>query len=75
MWLWLRSILAFGAAAIGGLAGFMGTGGMAGGFAWIILFGDKPWPAWSEPAIAAIALLGAAVTGTLFAVSAFRATS
>lgn len=39
-----------------GIAGGIYGAGLAAGFAWLFLFGDSPWPAWSEPAILAVAL-------------------
>lgn len=34
-----------------GLAGGVYAAGIAAGFAWLFLFGDNPWPDWSEGAI------------------------
>ena len=56
--------------ALGGLAGgacglllggaaASGAAGILAGFAWIFVFGDDPWPAYAEPAIA----IGALVVG------------
>jgi hypothetical protein len=72
---WIRYVIAVFAAAIGFFAGLMGAGGIAGGFAWIFLFGDEPWPSWSDTVILAAAIIGGAVVATLFAVSAWRATA
>ena len=56
---WLRILLTIVAAAFGGWAGLIAIGGGAAGIAWIFLFGDDPWPAWSDPVIMSIALAGA----------------
>jgi len=39
-----------------GIAGAAYAAAFASGVAWLFLFGDSPWPAWSEPAILAVAV-------------------
>jgi hypothetical protein len=39
-----------------GIAGGIYAGGVAGGFAWLFLFGDDRWPDWSEAAILGVAV-------------------
>lgn len=70
---WLRILLTALAAAIGGWAGMIAIGGGAAGVAWIFLFGDDPWPAWSEPVIVLIALAGAVAGAVATGVAAWRA--
>ena len=69
---WLRILLTALAAAIGGWAGLIAVGGGAAGIAWIFLFGDDPWPAWSEPVIMVIALAGALTGATVLGVGVWR---
>lgn len=70
---WLRIILTALAAAIGACAGLMATGGAAAGVAWIFLFGDDPWPAWSEPVIMFVALAGAVLGASILGFGMWRA--
>ncbi len=45
-----------------GLAGGFYAAGIAAGFAWLFLFGDNPWPDWSEGAIlGTAAIVGLAI--------------
>jgi hypothetical protein len=67
-------LLAALAAAIGACAGLMLIGGAAAGFAWIFLFGDDPWPAWSEPLIMFVALAGAAAGAAILGSGVWHAT-
>ena len=55
---WVRIVLTVLAAMIGGYAGLIAIGGGAAGIAWIFLFGDDPWPRWSEIVIPLVALAG-----------------
>jgi len=71
---WARIILTALAAAIGGYAGLIMVGGGAAGVAWIFLFGDDPWPKWSEIAIPLVALAGAIAGAVSFGLAAWRAT-
>ena len=71
---WVRIVLTILAAMIGGYAGLIVVGGGAAGAAWIFLFGDDPWPRWSEIAIPLVALAGAVAGATGFGLAAWRAT-
>ena len=73
--LWLRYVLAAFAAVIGFTAGLIGAGAITGGFAWIFLFGDNPWPSWSEPLILATAIVGGTALSMILALTAWHATS
>ena len=70
---WIRLLLTALAAGIGACAGLMLIGGAAAGFAWIFLFGDDPWPAWSEPLIKVVALAGAAFGAALLGFGVWHA--
>ena len=74
MSLWARIVLTAIAALIGGYAGLVAFGGGAAGFAWIFLFGDDPWPKWSEIVIPLVALAGAVAGAFAFGLAAWRAT-
>jgi hypothetical protein len=52
----------------------MTIGGGAAGIAWIFLFGDDPWPRWSEIVIPLVALAGAVGGAAVLGVAAWRAT-
>lgn len=52
----------------------MTIGGGAAGIAWIFLFGDGPWPRWSEIVIPLVALAGAVGGAAVLGVAAWRAT-
>jgi hypothetical protein len=71
---WLRIILTGIAAAIGGWVGLIAIGGGAAGIAWIFLFGDDPWPRWSEIVIPLVALAGAVAGAYSLGLAAWRAT-
>ena len=72
---WARIVLTVIAAVIGGWAGLIVVGGGAAGIAWIFLFGDDPWPRWSEIAIPLVALAGAVGrSGDALGLAAWRAT-
>jgi len=70
---WVRILLTVLAAMIGGYAGLIIVGGGAAGVAWIFLFGDDPWPRWSEIAIPLVALAGAIAGAASFGLAAWRA--
>jgi len=59
---------------IGGWGGMIVVGGGAAGIAWIFLFGDDPWPHWSEIVIPLVAFLGAVAGATILGLAAWRAT-
>lgn len=71
---WLRILLTLLAAGVGAYAGLIIVGGGAAGVAWLYLFGDDPWPAWSEPLILAFAGAGLLLGGLWAARAAWRAT-
>jgi hypothetical protein len=71
---WARVVLTVLAALIGGYAGLLVVGGGAAGLAWIFLFGDDPWPRWSEIAIPLVALAGAAAGAAMLGLAVWRTT-
>ena len=71
---WARILLTALAAMIGGWGGMIAIGGGAAGIAWIFLFGDDPWPRWSEIAIPLVALAGAIAGAVILGLAAWRAT-
>jgi hypothetical protein len=71
---WLRYFLALLGAGLGFITGLMGCGAIAAGIGWIFLFGDDPWPSWSDGAIVAAALIGGVVAGTVTGLAAWRTT-
>ena len=71
---WVRIVLTAIAAVIGGYAGLIAIGGGAAGIAWIFLFGDDPWPRWSEIVIPLVALAGAIVGAVGLGLAAWRST-
>jgi len=71
---WGRIALTVVAALIGGWAGLIAVGGGAAGIAWIFLFGDDPWPRWSEIVIPLVAAAGAVAGAVAFGLAAWRAT-
>jgi len=71
---WLRILLTAIASAIGAYVGLLAIGGGAAGFAWIFLFGDDPWPRWSEIVIPVVALAGAIAGGILLGRSVWYST-
>ena len=71
---WVRIILTAIAAVIGGYAGLIAIGGGAAGIAWIFLFGDDPWPRWSEIVIPLVALAGAIAGAVGLGLAAWRST-
>ena len=70
----MRIVLTILAALIGGYAGLIVVGGGAAGIAWLYLFGDNPWPRWSEIVIPLVALAGAIAGAALFGLAAWRST-
>ena len=44
--------------ALLGYALFLLVAGAVLGFLWIYVFGDDPWPAWSEPVLGAAIIIG-----------------
>ena len=71
---WTRIVLTVLAAMIGGWAGLIVVGGGAAGLAWTFLFGDDPWPRWSEIVIPLVALAGAVAGAAALGSAAWRAT-
>jgi len=71
---WVRIVLTVLAAMIGGYAGLIAIGGGAAGIAWIFLFGDDPWPRWSEIVIPLVALAGSLAGAWMFGQAAWRST-
>ena len=71
---WSRIVLTALAAMIGGWAGLIAVGDGAAGFAWIFLFGDDPWPKWSEIVIPLVALAGAIAGALMLGLATWRST-
>jgi fatty acid desaturase len=71
---WARILLTCLAALIGGWAGLIAIGGGAAGIAWIFLFGDDPWPKWSEIAIPLVALAGSLAAAWVLGFATWRST-
>ena len=71
---WLRIVLTTIAALIGGYVGLIFVGGGAAGIAWIFLFGDDPWPKWSENVIPLVALAGALAGAYALGFATWRST-
>jgi len=71
---WARILLTALAAMIGGWAGMIAIGGGAAGIAWIFLFGDDPWPRWSEIVIPLVALVGAVAGALILGLATWRST-
>ena len=69
---WARILLTIVAAGIGVYGGLIVVGGGAAGIAWIFLFGDDPWPKWSEIVIPLVAFAGLLAGAWLFVVAAWR---
>ncbi len=69
---WARIMLTAIAAIIGGYAGLIIVGGGAAGIAWLFLFGDDPWPRWSEILIPLVALLGLIAGAVALGLAAWR---
>jgi hypothetical protein len=72
---WLRILLTAIGAMAGAYCGLIVVGGGAAGIAWLYLFGDDPWPAWSEIVIPLIALAGAVAGGWMAGVATWRSTA
>ena len=71
---WVRIALTILAAAVGGYVGLIVVGGGAAGIAWLYLFGDDPWPRWSEIAIPLVALAGLLAGAWALGLAAWRST-
>ena len=71
---WARLVLTILAALIGGWVGLIMIGGGAAGLAWIFLFGDDPWPKWSEIVIPLVALAGCLAGAFALGLAAWRST-
>ncbi|MCL6739699.1 hypothetical protein LZ518_00890 [Sphingomonas sp. RB56-2] len=71
---WARIVLTTLAALIGGWGGMIVVGGGAAGIGWIFLFGDDPWPRWSEIVIPLVAFAGAIAGAASFGLAVWRAT-
>ena len=71
---WVRILVTIAAAGVGGYAGLVVVGGGAAGIAWLFLFGDDPWPRWSEIAIPLVALAGIVAGAAMLGLAAWRAT-
>ena len=56
-------VLAVGGGLIIAFASTVGAVAVLAGVAWIFVFGDNPWPEWSNAAIMTIALIFAAIAG------------
>ena len=50
---WLAAVLALIAGALAAFAAAIAFTAVAGGFLWIYVFGDNPWPSWVDPALGA----------------------
>ena len=55
---WLALALAIAGGAIAGYAILLAVGGAVLGFLWIYVFGDDPWPEWSNYVLGAGLLIG-----------------
>ena len=71
---WVRILLTILAGGIGGYGGLIVIGGGAAGVAWIFLFGDDPWPRWSEIVIPLVALIGAGGGALILGLATWRST-
>jgi hypothetical protein len=71
---WLRYLLALLAGGLSFIAGLIGCGAFAAGIGWIFLFGDDPWPSWSDVLIVGMALMGGVGAGTVTGLAAWRIT-
>ena len=71
---WVRILVTTAAAGVGGYAGLIVVGGGAAGIAWLFLFGDDPWPRWSEIVIPLVALAGVVAGAAMLGLAAWRAT-
>ena len=71
---WLRTALTVAATLVGAYVGLLVVGGGAAGLAWLYLFGDGPWPKWSEIAIPLVALTGSVAGAVAFGLAAWRST-
>jgi hypothetical protein len=71
---WARVLLTIAAAGMGSYVGLIVVGGGAAGMAWLFLFGDDPWPRWSEIAIPLVALAGMVAGAAMLGLAAWRAT-
>ena len=71
---WARVLLTIAAVGMGGYVGLIVVGGGAAGMAWLFLFGDDPWPRWSEIAIPLVALAGMVAGAAMLGLAAWRAT-
>lgn len=71
---WLRIVLTILAALVGGYVGLIVVGGGAAGIAWLYLFGDDPWPRWSEIAIPLVALAGSVAGAVALGLATWRST-
>jgi hypothetical protein len=71
---WVRILLTILAGGIGGYGGLIVIGGGAAGIAWIFLFGDDPWPRWSEIVIPLVAFAGMVAGALTFGLAAWRST-
>jgi hypothetical protein len=71
---WLRIFLTILAAIVGGYVGLIIVGGGAAGIAWLYLFGDDPWPRWSEIAIPLVALAGSVAGALALGLAIWRST-
>ena len=67
-------MLAAGSGVAIAAAATVGAVAVLAGFAWIFVFGDDPWPAWSDAAIMTVALIFAATAGIATARSIWHAT-
>jgi hypothetical protein len=71
---WLRIVLTIAAALVGGYLGLLVVGGGAAGIAWLYLFGDDPWPKWSEIVIPLVALAGSMAGAFALGLATWRST-
>jgi hypothetical protein len=71
---WVRILLTILACGIGAYGGLIVIGGGAAGIAWIFLFGDDPWPKWSEIVIPLVALAGMVAGAYILGLAAWRST-
>lgn len=55
---WLALAIAIIGGAIAGYAVLIAVGGAVAGFLWLYVFGDDPWPAWSDYVLGAAIIAG-----------------
>jgi hypothetical protein len=57
----MRLLLAIAAALVAAIVTFIGAFAICAGAAWIFIFGDDPWPEWSNAALLILPAIAAVV--------------